>query len=158
MSTENIVPATGRDASRRRFYDGNIALFRAVQSSDWISKDELSAAYVDALCHQSMLTDSVRGGAAMVALLMLAIKPDSMIYIGPQFVISGLYTNALMATLNSRHRISTGSSDSDVVDLNSVHLSNMGPNASEPREGNPTRPILHHSSHSVDMDFKRDVV
>jgi hypothetical protein len=78
MSTENIVPATGRDARRRRFYDGNIALFRAVQSSDWISKvgrntglvkiseiieskDELSAAHVDALCHQSMLTDSVRG-------------------------------------------------------------------------------------------------
>jgi hypothetical protein len=78
MSTENIVPATGRDSSRRRFYDGNIALFRAVQSSDWISKvgritglvkisetieskDELSAAHVDALCHQSMLTDSVRG-------------------------------------------------------------------------------------------------
>ncbi|KAJ7894330.1 hypothetical protein B0H14DRAFT_803169 [Mycena olivaceomarginata] len=28
-------------------------------------------------------------GAAMVALLMIAIKPDSLIYIGPQFVISG---------------------------------------------------------------------
>ncbi|KAF7362676.1 hypothetical protein MVEN_00616900 [Mycena venus] len=98
-------------------------------------------------------------GTAMVALLMIAIKPDSMMYIGPQFLISGLYTNALMATLNSRHRISTGSRESDIVDLNSVHLSNLSPNASELREGNSTRPIRHHGSHSVEVDdFKRDVV
>ncbi|KAJ7808631.1 hypothetical protein B0H13DRAFT_2385776 [Mycena leptocephala] len=87
-------------------------------------------------------------GTAMIALLMIAIKPDSMIYIGPQFVISGLYTNALMATLNSRHRISIGSRDSGIVDINSVHLSNLGPDTSEP----------HHGNHSGDVEFKRDIV
>ncbi|KAJ7270528.1 hypothetical protein C8J57DRAFT_308203 [Mycena rebaudengoi] len=105
--------------------------------------------------NRSLLT----AGTAMVALLMLAIKPDSMIYIGPQFVISGLYTNALMATLNSRHRISTESGDSGVIDFNSVHLSNLSPKASELREGNLTRPILRQSKDSVDVDdLKRDVV
>ncbi|KAJ7804857.1 hypothetical protein B0H13DRAFT_2388126 [Mycena leptocephala] len=97
-------------------------------------------------------------GTAMIALLMIAIKPDSMIYIGPQFVISGLYTNALMATLNSRHRISIGSRDSGIVDINSVHLSNLGPDTSEPRGGSPTRPMIHHGNHSVDVEFKRDIV
>jgi hypothetical protein len=64
-----------------------------------------------------------------------------------------------MATLNSRHRISTESGDSGVIDFNSVHLSNLSPKASELREGNLTRPILRQSKDSVDVDdLKRDVV
>ncbi|KAJ7662707.1 hypothetical protein DFH06DRAFT_1471479 [Mycena polygramma] len=58
-------------------------------------------------------------GTALVALFMIALKPNSMIYIGPQFLISGLYTNALLASLNSRNRIQ----GDGVVDFNSVHLS-----------------------------------
>ncbi|KAJ6459111.1 hypothetical protein C8R47DRAFT_1081413 [Mycena vitilis] len=58
-------------------------------------------------------------GTALIALLMIALRPDSMIYIGPQFLISGLYTNALLASLNSRNRIQ----GDGVVDFNSVHLS-----------------------------------
>ncbi|KAJ7289821.1 hypothetical protein C8J57DRAFT_1214144 [Mycena rebaudengoi] len=88
----------------------------------------------------------------------IVFKPDSMMYIGPQFVISGLYTVALMATLNSRHRISAGSRDS-TSGINSVHLSNLGSDASGPRKGNPTTPMRHHGSHSVNADeFKSDVV
>ncbi|KAJ7248757.1 hypothetical protein C8J57DRAFT_715870 [Mycena rebaudengoi] len=97
-------------------------------------------------------------GTTMVALLMIVFKPDSMMYIGPQFVISGLYTNALMATLNSRHRISAGSRDG-TNGINSVHLSNLGSDASGPRKGNPITPMRHHGSHSVNADeFKSDVV
>lgn len=93
-------------------------------------------------------------GTAIVALLILAINPDSMTYIGPQFVISGLYTNALMATLNSRHRISNGSTEDSGV-VNSMHLSNLGSDNSVPR---PAKPVLHHGSHSVDIAFKGDIV
>jgi hypothetical protein len=64
-----------------------------------------------------------------------------------------------MATLNSWHRISTESEDSGAIDFNSVHLSNLSSKASELREGNPTRPMLHQNSDSVDVDdLKRDVV
>ncbi|KAJ6518583.1 hypothetical protein DFH09DRAFT_228500 [Mycena vulgaris] len=94
-------------------------------------------------------------GTTMVALFLIVFKPDSMMYIGPQFVASGLYTNALMATLNSRHRISTGSRDS-TSGINSVHLSNLGSDASGPREGNrTTADATPWGSHSVNVpDFK----
>ncbi|KAJ6588874.1 hypothetical protein B0H19DRAFT_1302510 [Mycena capillaripes] len=50
----------------------------------------------------------------------------AMIYIGPEFLFAGLYTNSLLATLNSRHRIrDTWNGNNDTSDLSSVHLSNV---------------------------------
>ncbi|KAJ7264841.1 hypothetical protein C8J57DRAFT_1230601 [Mycena rebaudengoi] len=94
--------------------------------------------------NRSILT----AAAAMVALLMESTSLLAGHQTGqhdvhrPRLVISGLYTNALMATLSSRHRISTESGDSGIIEFNSVHLSNLTPKASELREGNPTRPML----------------
>ncbi|KAJ7236546.1 hypothetical protein C8J57DRAFT_1243937 [Mycena rebaudengoi] len=94
--------------------------------------------------NRSILT----AAAAMVALLMESTSLLAGHQTGqhdvhrPRLVISGLYTNALMATLSSRHRISTESGDSGIIEFNSVHLSTLTPKASELREGNPTRPML----------------
>ncbi|KAJ7624070.1 hypothetical protein DFH06DRAFT_1230318 [Mycena polygramma] len=60
-------------------------------------------------------------GMALVVLVMIALRPNAMIYVGPQFLIPGLYANALLASLNSRHRIQ----GDDIVDLNSMPLSNL---------------------------------
>ncbi|KAJ7033716.1 hypothetical protein C8F04DRAFT_1103942 [Mycena alexandri] len=60
-------------------------------------------------------------GVAVCSLLMIGLKPASMIYIGPEFLFAGLYTNALLTSLNSRRRIR----DTPSSDYNSMQLSDI---------------------------------
>ncbi|KAJ7778098.1 hypothetical protein B0H16DRAFT_878205 [Mycena metata] len=60
-------------------------------------------------------------GVAVCSLVMIGVEPTSMIYVGPEFLFSGVYTNALLASLNSRRRIR----DAPSSDYNSLQLSNI---------------------------------
>ncbi|KAJ7715232.1 hypothetical protein B0H16DRAFT_1742121 [Mycena metata] len=60
-------------------------------------------------------------GVAVCSLVMIGLEPTSMIYVGPEFLFSGVYTNALLASLNSRRRIR----DAPSSDYNSMQLSNI---------------------------------
>ncbi|KAJ7690071.1 hypothetical protein B0H17DRAFT_1134557 [Mycena rosella] len=46
--------------------------------------------------------------AALVDLLAVVLQPNSMWYVGAEFTIVGLYTNAFLASLNSRRRMREG--------------------------------------------------
>ncbi|KAJ7661969.1 hypothetical protein DFH06DRAFT_1471616 [Mycena polygramma] len=58
--------------------------------------------------------------AALVELLALALQPEKMWYVGSEFTLIGLYTNAFLASLNSRHRFRHGA-----IGSSDYHLSNL---------------------------------
>ncbi|KAF7360361.1 hypothetical protein MVEN_00765800 [Mycena venus] len=129
---------------------------------------------VDTLIVYAINRCLLTAGTAVVSLLMITLKPESMMYIGPELLFAGLYTNALLATLNSRRRIRDGSSkDPDTTDFSSVHLSNVRSGtltASEPHDHGILTPHKLYDAHpaselmiydssiqSVD-DLKQEVV
>ncbi|KAJ7927573.1 hypothetical protein B0H13DRAFT_1970947 [Mycena leptocephala] len=127
---------------------------------------------VDTLMIYAVNRCLLTAGAGIASLLMITIKPDSLIYIGTELLFAGLYTNALLAALNSRHRIRVGwnGDDNTTSDFTSVHLSNVRSNtlaASEPHTHTPFSPRKLSANHpsmeydggvqSVD-DFKQEVV
>ncbi|KAF8138081.1 hypothetical protein K438DRAFT_725807 [Mycena galopus ATCC 62051] len=80
---------------------------------------------VDTLIVYAINRCLLTAGTAIVSLFLIILKPDTMMYIGPEVLFAGLYTNALLATLNSRHRIRDGGSRNDASNFSSVHLSNV---------------------------------
>ncbi|KAJ7185595.1 hypothetical protein C8R46DRAFT_1061124, partial [Mycena filopes] len=102
-------------------------------------------------------------GVAMCSLFMNIFKKKSLIYIGPELVMTGLYTNTLMASLNSRHRIRDANSD----EFGNMHLSNIRSDGTAmeshhvaSRTGRmdvaAPRPRLHDKMDSV-VDLKQDL-
>ncbi|KAJ7470759.1 hypothetical protein FB451DRAFT_1252198 [Mycena latifolia] len=83
--------------------------------------------------------------AALVELLALALQPDKMWYVGAEFTIVGLYTNAFLASLNSRHRIRDGASGSSDYQLSNIHSELSAP-------GEVSRPVrVGGSSNAVNL-------
>ncbi|KAJ7185594.1 hypothetical protein C8R46DRAFT_1061115 [Mycena filopes] len=103
-------------------------------------------------------------GVAMCSLFMVIFKKKSMIYVGPELVMTGLYTNTLMASLNSRHRIRDCSSDefgnmpltnNVCSDGTTMELHHAAPRTARMDVATP-RPRLHDGMNSV-VDFKQDL-
>ncbi|KAJ7754423.1 hypothetical protein B0H16DRAFT_1886544 [Mycena metata] len=76
-------------------------------------------------------------GVAVCSLIMIGLKPASMIYIGPEFLFAGLYTNALLASLNSRRRIR----DAPSSDYNSMQLSDIPSDRTDSQNNRASRRV-----------------
>ncbi|KAJ7108482.1 hypothetical protein C8R44DRAFT_802792 [Mycena epipterygia] len=128
---------------------------------------------VDTLMIYAVNRCLLTAGLAIASLLMITLKPKSLIYIAPEFICAGLYTNALMASLNSRQRVrDRWSGEGNASDFTSVHLSNVRSDtlavATDSRSSHHDRfaprnlkvvdPVtLYDGIHSVD-EFKREAV
>ncbi|KAJ7185592.1 hypothetical protein C8R46DRAFT_382770 [Mycena filopes] len=92
-------------------------------------------------------------GVAICSLVMIGLRPQTMQYIGPEFLFAGLYTNALLTSLNSRRRIRHASGDDP---FNNIRLSEIPSDAmasGSSREADVAKG-LQASTNSV-VDFKR---
>ncbi|KAJ7185596.1 hypothetical protein C8R46DRAFT_382943 [Mycena filopes] len=58
-------------------------------------------------------------GVALCSVLLIALNPNGFLYVGPELLWPGLYTNALMASLNSRSRIRDANDDDN---FKSIHF------------------------------------
>ncbi|KAJ6591045.1 hypothetical protein DFH09DRAFT_1358426 [Mycena vulgaris] len=91
--------------------------------------------------------------AALVELLVMVAKPNVLWYAGAEFPMAGFYVNALLASVNSRHRIM----DEGSRLVSNFGLSNITSNTTTSNPRQFARPVvaIDHDTHTFELKDTR---